>query len=138
MSPTPPHHTTVGHTPPYRHIYAQWLAPASGGTLDIEHWILWVGSVLLIINSIKPYTFKLSDIFAQLLQTVFMKAISFVYNFCLHAISSLNTNPSPISNPTIPPTPSFLLQPTFYLPYICSCSPFPLCLPILCIYLHIA
>ena len=29
--------------------------------------------------------------------------------FCLPAISSLNTNPGPISNPTIPPTPSFLL-----------------------------
>ena len=82
VSPTPPHYTTVGHTPPYRHIYAQWLAPASGGTLDIEHWILWVGSVLLIINSIKPYTSKLSDIFAQLLQTVFMKVklyLTFVY-----------------------------------------------------------
>ena len=73
MSPSPPHHTALGHIPPYRHTYAQWLAPASGGTLDIEHWILWVGSVLLIINSIKPYTSKLSDIFAQLLQTVFMK-----------------------------------------------------------------
>ena len=63
------------------------------------------------------------------------QAISY---FCLHAISSLNTNPGPISNPTIPPTPSFLLQPTFYLPYICSCSLIPLCLPILHIYLHIA
>ena len=63
------------------------------------------------------------------------QAISY---FCLHAISSLNTNPGPISNPTIPPTPSFLLQPIFYLPYICSCSLIPLCLPILRIYLHIA
>ena len=35
VSPTPPHHTAVGHMPPYRHTYAQWLAPASGCTLDI-------------------------------------------------------------------------------------------------------
>ena len=56
MSPTPRHHTEVGHMPFYRHTYAQWLAFASGGTLEIEHWILWVGSQLSGINSIKPYT----------------------------------------------------------------------------------
>ena len=35
--------------------YAQWLAPASGGTLDIEQCILWVGSGIAIIDSIKTY-----------------------------------------------------------------------------------
>ena len=63
------------------------------------------------------------------------QAISY---FCLHAISSLNTNPGPISNPTIPPTPRFIFQPIFYLLCICNCSSFPLCLSILCIYLYIA
>ena len=52
VSPTPPHHTAVGHTPLYRHTYAQWLAPASGGTLDISYWISWVSSIALTINSI--------------------------------------------------------------------------------------
>ena len=57
---------------------------------------------------------------------------------CLHAISNPNTNPGPISKPTIPSTPRFLFQPIFYLPCICSCSPIPLWLSILCIYLHTA
>ena len=82
------------------------------------------------------HTSKLSEVFAELLQTVFHESQAMSY-FCLHAISSLNTNPGPISNPNIPPTPTFLLQPIFYLPCICSCSPIPLWLPILCIYLHI-
>ena len=82
------------------------------------------------------HTSKLSEVFTELLQTVFHESQAMSY-FCLHAISSLNTNPGPISNPNIPPTPSFLLQPIFYLPCICSCKPIPLLLPILCIYLHI-
>ena len=52
---SPPHHTEVGHTLPYRHTYAHRLAPARGGTLYFVHWLQWVGSGKSISNSIEPY-----------------------------------------------------------------------------------
>ena len=75
----------MGHTPPYRHIYAQWLAPASGGTLDIEHWLLWVSSVVTIINSIKPYNVDAyMSLFTNTLSKDVLPAV-FVgdFNWCL-------------------------------------------------------
>ena len=39
------------------------------------------------------------------------------------AILSLNITSGSISNPTIPPTPSSVLQPIFHLLCICNCSP---------------
>ena len=44
--------------------------------------------------------------------------------------------PALLSNPTIPPNPSFLLQPIFYLLCFCSCSHIPLWLPFMRIYWH--
>ena len=70
---------------------------------------------------------KLSEVFAGLPQTIFHESQAMCH-FCLHAISSLNTNPGLIWHPTIPPTSTFLLQPIFYLLCICSCSPISLCL----------
>ena len=86
----------------------------------------------------KPkHTTKLSKLFAQLLQTVLdeSQAISYFY---LHVILSPNTNQGRISILSISPTLKFLPLPIFCLPCICSCSPVPLWLPILCIYLHIS
>ena len=83
------------------------------------------------------HTSKLLESFVQLPQTIFHESQALSY-LCLQAILSPNINPDPISNPTIPPTPRFLLQPIFYLLCICNCSTIPLWLPIMRIYLHIA
>ena len=118
-------------------VQKQSLGPVFIQLSAITHLCLNPSSTPNLPSKSKPeHTSKLSEVSLQLRQTVFHENQA-IYYFCLHAISSLNTNPSRISNPIIPPTPSFLFQPIFYLPCICNCSPIPLWLTILCIYLQI-